>query len=101
MKTATQEIRHADAILATIKELYNKSGWNAVHGYLRTAKIRHELEVVEFGLSRNNKANDEKGQWLDSPQKNQFRAHYANRQVKGRDGYGYNVMRGQSVTLLP
>ena len=99
MKTATQEIRHAKAIISTIKDLYNKSGWNAVHGYLRAAKIAHKLETIEFGLSTNSATQPEKEAWIKSTPKNQFRAHLYNRGLKS-NGYHYNIVRGQQITLL-
>ena len=45
-------IKHQKAVLETIKKLHKESGWNAVYGYLKQAKIRHKLTEKEFGIAK-------------------------------------------------
>lgn len=95
-------IKHADAILATIAELYAKKGWNSVYAYLKYANIDHKVSLVEFGLD--NKGNrEEKAAYLNATPVNAFRAHFSNRgvsSIKNGNRISYNVIRAQEIQLL-
>lgn len=83
-----------------IQQVHMEKGWNGVHAYLRRNNIKHILSSVEFG-TESIKAMSAKNEWLNSAGENQFRAHYYSVAVKAKkNGFVYNIVRGQQVELL-
>ena len=88
----TQEVKKQ------VVEIYNAKGLKSVYSFLRKQGIKFRLNVVEFGLNTNQKACNEKQNWINN---SKLRFHYYSLGIRARySGYSYNRIRGIEIVLL-
>lgn len=86
-------------IISKIKAIHSEKGLNSVYSFLKKNNIVYKIELYDFGLHTSNKTHEAKYNFLNKTSEDSINLHYHSRLVRGRTGYGYNVIRGISIVL--